>query len=89
MPVIPFFYGVTVLMYYFDNKRHNLPHIHVQHGDDETVIGIPDGDVIEGSLRRTQLRLVQAWVEIHKDELMKNWELAINGESVSKIAPLR
>lgn len=34
MPVISVFYGVTVLMYFFDNLRHKLPHIHVQHGDD-------------------------------------------------------
>jgi len=60
MPVISIFYGITVLMYYCDNKRHKLPHIHVEYGDDEAVIGLPDGEVIEGSLRRKQLRLVQA-----------------------------
>lgn len=89
MPVISIFYGVTVLMYYFDNRRHNLPHIHVQYGGDEAVIGIPDGDVIEGSIRNAQLRLVLAWIEIHKTELMANWERAINGEPVLKIDPLR
>jgi hypothetical protein len=89
MPVISIFYGVTVLMYYFDNRRHNLPHIHVQYAEDEAVIGIPDGEQIEGSLRKPQMRLVQAWIEIHRDELMKNWQLAISGESVFKIAPLK
>jgi len=89
MPVISIFYGVTVLMYYFDNKRHKLPHIHVQHGDDEAVIAIPDGELMEGTLRRPQMRLVQAWIEIHQDELMKNWALAVAGESVSKIDPLK
>ncbi len=89
MPVISIFYGVTVLMYYFDNKRHKLPHIHVEHGSDEAVIGLPDGEVIEGSLRRSQLRLVQAWIEIHRDELMRNWERAVSGQSVGKIEPLK
>jgi hypothetical protein len=89
MPVISIFYGVTVLMYYFDNRRHNLPHIHVQYAEDEAVIGISDGEQIEGSLRKPQMRLVQAWIEIHRDELMKNWQLAISGESVFKIAPLK
>jgi len=83
------FYGVTVLMYYFDNKRHKLPHIHVKHGSDEAVIGLPDGEVIEGTFRRAQLRLVQAWVEIHREELMRNWELAVAGESVFRIEPLK
>ena len=89
MPVISIFYGITVYMFFLDNRRHKLPHIHIQHGDDGAVLGIPDGEVLEGSLRRKQLRLVQAWIEIHQDELMRNWERAINGKSVSGIEPLK
>ena len=89
MPVISIFYGITIYMFFLDNRRHKLPHIHIQHGDDEAVLGIPDGEVLEGSLRRKQLRLVQAWIEIHQDELMRNWERAINGKSVSGIEPLK
>ncbi|MEW5057242.1 MAG: DUF4160 domain-containing protein [Cycloclasticus sp.] len=37
----------------------------------------------------TKQKLVDAWIEIHKDELMTDWELAINGESVFKIDPLK
>jgi hypothetical protein len=65
MPVISMFYGVTILMYYFDNKKHRQPHIHVEAGGDEAVISIPDGGVLEGDLRTAKLRLVQAWIEIH------------------------
>ena len=65
MPVISMFYGVVVLMYYFDNKKHYQPHVHVKSGDDEAVISIPDGAVLEGTLRTAKLRLVQAWIEIH------------------------
>ena len=43
MPVISMFYGVIVLMYYFDNKKHHLPHIHAQYGEEEAVISIPEG----------------------------------------------
>jgi hypothetical protein len=89
MPVISMFYGVIVLMYYFDNKKHHQPHIHVQFAEEEAVISIPDGDLIEGSLRSTKLKLVRAWVEIHQDELMANWQLAINGQPIFKIEPLR
>ncbi len=35
MPVIPMFYGIIVLMYYFDNRKHHQPHIHVQPSDEE------------------------------------------------------
>jgi hypothetical protein len=31
MPVISMFYGIMILMFYFDNKKHNLPHIHAQY----------------------------------------------------------
>ena len=89
MPVISMFYGIIVLMYYFDNKKHQQPHVHVQYSDEEAVISIPDGNVIEGSIRTAKLKLVQAWIEIHQDELMADWRLAVNGQPVLKIDPLR
>jgi hypothetical protein len=89
MPVISMFYGIIVLMYYFDNKKHGQPHIHVQYSDEEAVISIPDGTVLEGTLRSAKLKLVQAWIEIHHEELMADWRLAVNGQSVFKIDPLK
>ena len=89
MPVISMFYGVIILMYYFDNRKHHQPHIHVQYSDEEAVISIPEGNLMEGSLRSAKLKLVQAWIEIHQDELMADWELAVNGRQVLKIDPLK
>ena len=89
MPVISMFYGVIVMMYYFDNRRHHEPHIHVQYSDEEAVISIPGGEVIEGSIRANKLRLLQAWIEIHQEDLMADWQLAVNGQPVFKIDPLR
>lgn len=89
MPVISMFYGVIVLMYYFDNRQHHLPHIHVQYGEEEVILSIPDGEIIEGSLRSAKMKLVQAWIEIHREELTANWQLAVNGQAVFKIEPLR
>jgi len=89
MPVISMFYGILVLMYYFDNKKHRQPHIHVQYGEEEAVISIPDGAVLEGTLRAAKLKLVHAWVEIHQEELMADWHLAVSGQSVFKIDPLK
>ena len=51
MPIISMFYGIVVMMYYFDDRRHHQPHIHVECGDEEAVVSIPDGTVIEGSIR--------------------------------------
>jgi len=89
MPVITMFYGIVILMYYFDNQKHHRPHIHVKYQDDEAVISIPEGELLEGVLRRAKLKLVQAWIEIHQDELMANWALAIEGQQIFKIDPLR
>jgi len=76
-------------MYYFDNRKHQLPHIHVEHSGEEAIISIPRGEIIEGSIRSNKLRLVQAWIEIHQDDLMKDWDLAVSGRQVFKIEPLR
>ncbi|MBK9316444.1 MAG: DUF4160 domain-containing protein [Acidobacteria bacterium] len=89
MPVISMFYGIIVMMYYFDNKKHHHPHIHVQYSDDEAVISIPDGRILEGSIKSAKLKLVQAWIEIHQDELVADWKLAVNGQQLFKIDPLK
>ncbi|MDP1771344.1 MAG: DUF4160 domain-containing protein [Methylobacter sp.] len=54
----------------------------------EASIDIADGEILSGELPRKQLRLVQAWIELHRDELMADWELAVSGENPYKIAPL-
>ncbi|WP_449258837.1 DUF4160 domain-containing protein [Chlorobium limicola] len=51
-------------------------------------MSIEDGEILAGNLPRKQLRLVQAWIELHRDELMADWELAANGEEPYKIKQL-
>ena len=89
MAVISMFYGIIVSMYFFDNERHHLPHIHIKYQEQEVVLSIPEGDVLGGELKRNKMKLVQAWVEIHQEELMANWELASSGQQIFKITPLR
>jgi hypothetical protein len=89
MPVISMFYGIIVYLYYVNNRRHKKPHIHVKYQEHEVVISIPEGEVLEGSIPANKMKLLTAWIEIHKDELMANWELAVNGQEPFKIDPLR
>jgi len=89
MAVIAMFYGIIVSMYYLDNRRHHVPHLHVRYQDEEAVISIPDGQVLEGKLKPNKMKLVQAWIEIHQEELMADWELASKGETIFKIEPLK
>ncbi len=37
---------------------------------------------------RRALHLVYEWLDLYKDELMKNWERMENGEALVKINPL-
>jgi hypothetical protein len=53
------------------------------------VLSIPDGEVLEGSLPKNKLKLVFAWMEIHRDELLADWELAVAGQQPYKIEPLK
>ena len=89
MAVIAMFYGIIVSMYYFDKRQHHLPHVHVKYQDQEAVIAIQNGEVLDGDLKPNRLKLVQAWMEIHQDELMADWELASQGQSIFKIDPLK
>ena len=72
-----------------DNKQHKLPHIHVKYSGDEVIVAIPDGGVLEGSIPSSKMKLLQAWIEIHKEELMADWELTVSGEQPYKIDLLR
>ncbi len=89
MPSISAFYGIIIYMYFMDNRQHKSPHIHVKCQGQEVVVSIPNGDILEGSIPSSKMKLLQAWIEIHKDELMADWELAISGEHPYKIDPLR
>ena len=88
MPTLAMFFGIIIRMYYAP-KEHNPPHIHVYYQDFKSVVNIQTCDLMEGELPSKQLRLVVAWIEIHKDDLVANWELAINGNNVFQIEPLK
>jgi hypothetical protein len=45
--------------------------------------------VIDGDLPARQIRMVLAWIEIHKEELIADWELCQTGEKPFKIEPLK
>lgn len=89
MPTISMFYGLIVRMLFMDTQQHHLPHLHVEYQGREAVVSIPEGEVMEGSLPPKKLRILQAWITIHEEDLMADWALAVKGEPVFKIEPLR
>ncbi len=72
-----------------DTQQHHLPHLHLEYQGMKAVVSIPDGNLLEGELPNKKLRLVQAWIAIHEEELMADWALAVRGEAVFPIEPLR
>ncbi|RRK33967.1 DUF4160 domain-containing protein [Schaedlerella arabinosiphila] len=88
MPVLSMFYGIIVRMYKENTGKHNMPHIHAEYSGDEIVITL-DGTVVEGKIPKNKFKLLEAWIEIHREELEANWKLLANGEQFFRIEPLR
>jgi hypothetical protein len=85
MPIICFFEGISILMYYRD---HFPPHFHIEAGDESAIIGIDPIMIMEGNLSRRNRDKVFAWTAIHQAELRANWELARGRKPLLRIAPL-
>jgi hypothetical protein len=67
---------------------HNPPHFHASYAGHNALVDIQEASVIRGVLPARQLKLVLAWCEVHRDELMQNWELAKDNKPVNRINPL-
>jgi hypothetical protein len=85
MPTVSLFYGIKIFMYFDD---HNPPHFHAEYAGQKALINILDATVMKSALPKRQLKLVLAWAELHKDELMQNWELVKTSKEPLEINPL-
>ncbi len=84
MPTISRFLGIVIAMYWDD---HSPPHFHAKYGEYEITVAINDG-VVEGKFPKRALRHVLEWYELHRDELIENWERCAQREALHPIAPL-
>jgi len=83
------FYGIVIRMYFYDEKQHHTPHVRAEYAENRAVFAIDNTEVLAGNLPPGKTRLVQAWIEIHREELLADWQLAVNGEELFKIEPLK
>ena len=83
------FYGIIISMFYEIEEKHHSPHVHVRYQGMKASIAIDDGRVLAGDIPLRQLRMVQVWVDLHREELLADWELATHGEEPFRIEPLR
>lgn len=68
--------------------QHHRPHFHAYYGEDVAIYSLSPIEMIAGSLPRRQQRFVEAWAELHEDELTADWQLLQTGQSPLPIAPL-
>ena len=81
MPEISRFYGLIIYMFF---NNHNPPHFKTKYGEFEANILIENGTILNGDLPVSKLKLVAAWAEIHKNELLDMW----NSKEFHKVKPL-
>ena len=89
MPELSRFFGIIVRMFAEVNAPHHTAHFHAYYQEHVAVIGIDPVEVISGLLPRRQQRLVEAWAELHQQELRLDWERLQSGQTPLPIEPLR
>jgi hypothetical protein len=88
MPELSRFHGIIIRMFVEVAARHHQPHFHGYYQDHVAVFSIDPIELIAGGLPKRQRRLVEAWGELHRDELLADWELLQAGRRPEPIAPL-
>ena len=68
-------------------KQSQKVHFHAWYGDYKVIISIKDG-VVKGEMPGRALKMILEWLEIHREELLRNWDNAQKGMPLNKIEPL-
>lgn len=85
MPELCRFYGIIIRMFWED---HAPPHFHAVYGSHEALVEISSSEIIAGSLPLGAHSLVRQWTDLHRAELLEDWNLAVNLQTLNKIDPL-
>ena len=88
MPEISRFLGIIIRMYAEAGGPHHRPHFHAYYQEFVVVYSLDEIELLAGSLPRRQTRLVEAWAELHTEELLACWNRLQQGLRPAKIAPL-
>jgi Domain of unknown function (DUF4160) len=46
-------------------------------------------ELIDSNLPKSKTKLVEAWIELRREDLMAEWQLAVNGQRIFPIDPLK
>jgi len=85
VPTVSRFFGIEIWFYFND---HLPPHFHAKYESSEALYSIRTLQVLEGGIPRRAHNLVLEWADLHRAELLADWELARAGQALTDIAPL-
>jgi hypothetical protein len=85
MPELSRFLGISILMYFND---HAPPHFHVKYNEFRASVDISTLSILDGKMPPRVHGLVIEWAELHKDELLTNWNTLQESGVFRKIEPL-
>jgi hypothetical protein len=89
VPELSRFFGIVIRMFVEAGAQHQRPHVHAYYQDQSAAFDLDTLECLGGNLPRPQQRLVEAWAEIHREELRRDWDLLQSGQPPVKIEPLR
>jgi len=88
MPELSRFHGIIIRMFSEPAVGHHEEHFHAYYQEYSAIFTIRPVAMIAGSLPQRQQRLVEAWAELHQDELQGDWQQLIDGRAAAPIKPL-
>ena len=84
MPVISRFLGIAISILFND---HDPPHFHATYGGQRISVTIRDGKVTGRFPPRARAHVLE-WLELNREGLLEDWDLARSGEPLKPIPPL-
>lgn len=67
--------------------KHNTPHIHAKYNEYDVSVDF-NGNILAGNLPQKQMKLIDAWIVLHQNELIEAWDMYIQHGKIIKIKGL-
>lgn len=74
MPTLFRYFALRVAMNPRGNE-HNPPHVHAYYKEDEAIVDVNTGEVIEGYIPSVQLGITKRFIEENREKLLTLWEM--------------
>ena len=89
MAEISRFFGIIIRIYTETGVQHHFPHFHAYYQEEVAAFRIDTGGILAGAIPNRQRKLVEAWIELYREELQEDWQRAMHGDPVFPIPPLK